>query len=47
MLLVVVVAPAGFNLCIYFLPEISLSKDDIVVLVAEDRVVWWDSELLN
>jgi len=43
----VVVAPAGFDFCIYFLPEVSLSKDDIVVLVPEDKVVWWDSELLN
>jgi hypothetical protein len=43
----VVVAPAGFDLCIYFLPEVSLSKDYVVVLVAEDRVVWRDSELLN
>jgi hypothetical protein len=43
----VVVAPAGFDLRIYFLPEVSLSKDDVVVLVAEDRVIWWDSKLLN
>jgi hypothetical protein len=45
--LVVIVAPAGFDLCIYFLPEVSLSKDDVVVLVAEDRVVWRDCKLLN
>jgi len=43
----VVVAPAGFDLCIYFLPEVSLSKDDVVVFVAEDRVVWRDCKLLN
>jgi hypothetical protein len=47
LLLVVIVAPAGFDLCIYLLPEVSLSKDDVVVLVAEDRVVWRDSKLLN
>ena len=47
MLLVVVVVLAGFDLSIYFLPEVSLSKYDVVVLVAEDRVVWWDSKLLN